>query len=43
MDSSFETAVSILEWDEGAVQAWLASIGFPQYEASIQGERWKRV
>ena len=29
----------ILQWDENDVQAWLKSIGFPQYEQQIRGSR----
>jgi hypothetical protein len=27
----------IHEWDESDVHSWLASIGYPQYEAQIRG------
>lgn len=29
----------ILDWDEGDVQNWLASLGYPQYESQIRGPR----
>lgn len=32
------TDKNILEWDEGNVQAWLTSLGYPQYESQIRGD-----
>lgn len=29
--------LNIMEWDENDVQAWLTSLGFPQYESRIKG------
>jgi hypothetical protein len=31
------TDKSILEWDEGDVQAWLTTLGYSQYESQIRG------
>jgi hypothetical protein len=28
----------IVEWDEDDVQAWLASLGYSQYESQIKGD-----
>jgi len=30
--------LNIMDWDENDVQAWLANIGFPQYESQIKGQ-----
>ncbi|CCL99670.1 uncharacterized protein FIBRA_01691 [Fibroporia radiculosa] len=37
--SSGELRTSILEWDEGDVHAYLAKLGFPQYESQVREHR----
>lgn len=34
--SSVELRTSMLEWDEGDVHAWFATLGLPQYENQIR-------
>lgn len=36
--TSASPSTSLLEWDEAAVQSYLAHIGLPQYEDVINGE-----
>lgn len=36
--TSASPELSLLEWDEGAVQSWMVHIGLPQYEDLIYGE-----
>lgn len=33
-------SMSMMDWDESAVQAWLAKVGLGQYEEVIYGECW---
>ena len=38
MDASFDIRGNMMEWDESAVAAYLARLGYSQYEDQIRGE-----
>ena len=37
--ASTELKLNLLDWAESDVHSWLSSIGFPQYETQIRGDR----